>query len=190
MYVVNSSPRRNYFICYGVKSCELFKNLSSFFTPKGLLRHPDCVSSLTDLAQGSFQEILDDPLMPKKAKRIAFCSGRIYYDLIAMRAKTKTDDLAFIRIEQLYPLHVEKIKALLKHYMDQRNSSGFRRSHRIWELGILFPHSCQNCYLHNPNYLCGRSEVRPQLQVHMLCIKKNMLPLLLFLFYQTKALNF
>ena len=86
------------------------------FTPKGLLRHPDCLSPLNDLAHGSFQEILDDPTVPKKAARIAFCSGRIYYDLNAMRTKTKTDDLALIRIEQLYPLHLEKIKTILKNY--------------------------------------------------------------------------
>lgn len=118
MYVVNSSTPAQLFHLLRRQVMRTFQKPLILFTPKGLLRHPDCVSSLTDLAQGSFQEILDDPLMPKKAKRIAFCSGRIYYDLIAMRAKTKTDDLAFIRIEQLYPLHVEKIKALLKHYMD------------------------------------------------------------------------
>jgi 2-oxoglutarate dehydrogenase E1 component len=86
------------------------------FTPKALLRHPDFVSPLVDLTRGSFQEILDDPAMPKKAKRIAFCSGRIFYDLNTMRTKTKTDDLALIRIEQLYPLDIEKIKAIIKNY--------------------------------------------------------------------------
>ena len=86
------------------------------FTPKGLLRYPQCVSKLSDLTQGCFQEIIDDPAAPKSPKRIAFCTGRVYYDLIAARAKIKSDDLAIIRIEQLYPLHIEKLKELISKY--------------------------------------------------------------------------
>lgn len=90
------------------------------FTPKGLLRHPQCVSPLIDLTQGSFQEILDDPNVPKKGNRMIFCSGRIYYDLLAMREKSQSSDLVIIRLEQLYPLHIEKIKALIKNYESVR----------------------------------------------------------------------
>lgn len=86
------------------------------FTPKGLLRHPECVSPVGDLTHGTFQEVLDDPTAAKKAERILFCSGRIYYDLTTARAKSKTDNTAIIRIEQLYPLHIDKIKATLKPY--------------------------------------------------------------------------
>lgn len=86
------------------------------FTPKGLLRHHDCVSSIKEFTTGSFQEILDDPTPPKKAKRLFFCSGRVFYDLIASRAKNQVDDMALIRIEQLYPLHLSKLKDLLSKY--------------------------------------------------------------------------
>lgn len=86
------------------------------FTPKGLLRHPACVSSVDDLSNGKFHEIIDSPNATKKEKRIVLCSGRIYYELAAEKAKINTGDLAIIRIEQLYPLAVNKIDDVLKAY--------------------------------------------------------------------------
>lgn len=86
------------------------------FTPKGLLRHPGCTSALVSLSQGSFQEILDDPSPPKRPRRLLFCSGRIYYDLIAERDKTATEDLAIVRIEQLYPLDIERLREIIANY--------------------------------------------------------------------------
>lgn len=86
------------------------------FTPKGLLRHPACVSSLKDLTHGSFQEVLDDPNPGSKVKRLVLCTGRIYYDLIAEREKSKIDNMAIIRIEQLYPLHKEQLLSIIKKY--------------------------------------------------------------------------
>lgn len=86
------------------------------FTPKGLLRHPDCVNVLDDFTHGSFQEILDDPLKPAQVNKLVFCTGRIYYDLMAARAKTKSRDIAFVRIEQLYPLYTEKLKEIIDEY--------------------------------------------------------------------------
>jgi 2-oxoglutarate dehydrogenase E1 component len=81
-------------------------------TPKALLRHPQCVSSLSDFATGSFQEVIPDSSV-KKPRRVIFCSGRVYYDLIANR---KTPDVAIVRIEQLYPLPLEKIKNVIQTY--------------------------------------------------------------------------
>ncbi len=86
------------------------------FTPKGLLRHPECTNPLQDFTQGSFQEILDDPAKPQNAQRLVLCSGRVYYDLIKERAQRQVKDLAILRIEQLYPLHMEKIKSLISQY--------------------------------------------------------------------------
>jgi 2-oxoglutarate dehydrogenase E1 component len=61
---------------------------------------------------------LDDPQRPKKGsvKKLIFCSGRIYFDLLAARKKTKAEDMAFIRIQQLYPLHKKKIKEIIDSY--------------------------------------------------------------------------
>lgn len=83
------------------------------FTPKGLLRHPACISHLDDFTQGSFQEILEDPTPPKRARRLVLCSGRIYYDLIAEREKKGVDDMNIARIEQLYPLDAERLKSVI-----------------------------------------------------------------------------
>nr|MBA2727458.1 2-oxoglutarate dehydrogenase E1 component [Parachlamydiaceae bacterium] len=86
------------------------------FTPKALLRHPECVSHPQDLSMGSFQEILDDPSPPDVVRRIAICSGHIYYDLIAEKHKGASDDLAILRVEQLYPFNAEKMKELLNKH--------------------------------------------------------------------------
>lgn len=93
-----------------------FKKPLVVMTPKGLLRYPSCTSCLDEFIQGHFLTVLNDPKMPKKVKRVVFCSGRIYYDLDAYREKMGRDDLAFIRLEQLYPLDEEKIRLIIKEY--------------------------------------------------------------------------
>lgn len=97
------------------------------FTPKGLLRYPACVSSLEDLAGGSFQELIDDPLAPASIRRLILCSGRVYYDLLLEREKRKQGDLAVVRIEQLYPLHKEKLKGIFNKY------KGFKECYWVQE---------------------------------------------------------
>ena len=73
-------------------------------TPKSLLRHPKCVSTLTDLSKGDFQEVILDDNVGKKVRKVLFCSGKIYYDLLQEKENNNHDDVAVIRIEQLYPL--------------------------------------------------------------------------------------
>lgn len=85
-------------------------------TPKGLLRLSSCVSRINDLTEGQFYPILDDPKKPRKIRRLILCSGRIYYDLEERRTKEKRNDLAIIRLEQLYPLDKEQLKSLLASY--------------------------------------------------------------------------
>ncbi|MEM9446210.1 MAG: 2-oxoglutarate dehydrogenase E1 component [Verrucomicrobiota bacterium] len=82
-------------------------------TPKGLLRDKRCTSSVQDLTDGTFQEILPDPEMKKGAKRVILCSGKVYYDLDDHRKKNKITDTAILRIEQLYPLHEKNLKTAL-----------------------------------------------------------------------------
>lgn len=86
------------------------------FTPKGLLRHPACISPIETFAAGSFQEILEEEKPPLDAASVIFCTGRIYYDLVNEREKRKLDRIAIIRIEQLYPLHKEKLKQIIEKY--------------------------------------------------------------------------
>ncbi len=88
-------------------------------TPKSLLRHPRTVSSLDDLATGEFQRILPDGReKPKTTSRVLLCSGKIFYDLEQARQDRGRDDVAILRIEQLYPLAPERLYAALKPYAD------------------------------------------------------------------------
>jgi 2-oxoglutarate dehydrogenase E1 component len=86
------------------------------FTPKGLLRHPACVSTLEELFSGRFQEILDDPQGSLQATRLIFCTGRIYYELMQEKVKRQANSVAIVRIEQLYPLHHDAFMQVLKKY--------------------------------------------------------------------------
>ncbi len=75
------------------------------FTPKSLLRHPEAVSTLDQIAEGSFQRVIpDDAVDPAKVKRILLCAGKVYYDLAAERRRRSRDDVAIVRLEQYYPL--------------------------------------------------------------------------------------
>ncbi|MEY2879344.1 MAG: hypothetical protein RLZZ15_1724, partial [Verrucomicrobiota bacterium] len=89
-------------------------------SPKSLLRNPAAVSKLDEFTTGSFQEIIDDPAAPEKPKRVLFCSGKVYYDLVDHRARKQITDTAIVRIEQLYPLHRNKLAALADHYSGAR----------------------------------------------------------------------
>jgi len=91
------------------------------FTPKSLLRHPKAVSTVEDLAGGTFQEVIDDNIDVKKVKKMVFCTGKFYYDLLAEREKLEREDVALVRIEQLFPLHLDKIKAVMDRYPNVEN---------------------------------------------------------------------
>jgi 2-oxoglutarate dehydrogenase E1 component len=83
------------------------------FTPKSLLRHPEAVSTLDELAGGSFQRVIGDTTVdPARVGRVLLCSGKVYYDLAAERRKRKRDDVAIVRLEQYYPLSDALSKAL------------------------------------------------------------------------------
>jgi len=86
------------------------------FTPKSLLRHPLAVSSLKDFSEGHFQEVIDDSLHPKSVTKLVFCTGKFYYDLLAERTKLDRNDIALVRIEQLFPLHLEKLQQIIDRY--------------------------------------------------------------------------
>ncbi len=85
-------------------------------SPKSLLRHPSATSRIDDFTTGSFQEVIDDPQAPKKPARLLLCSGKVYYDLVEYREKTKVTDAAIVRVEQLYPLHRNRLAELFDQY--------------------------------------------------------------------------
>ncbi|MBC3758315.1 2-oxoglutarate dehydrogenase E1 component [Hyunsoonleella sp. SJ7] len=86
------------------------------FTPKSLLRHPKAVSSIGELANGTFQEVIDDTIDPKRVEKLVFCTGKFYYDLLAKREELDTSNIALVRIEQLFPLHLENIQKVIERY--------------------------------------------------------------------------
>ena len=93
-----------------------FKKPLVVMSPKSLLRHPAAVSRLEDFTSGAFHEIIDDPAASARIERVIFCSGKVYYDLCDYRQKEKVDDTAIIRIEQLYPLHRNRLAEIADAY--------------------------------------------------------------------------
>lgn len=87
------------------------------FTPKSLLRHPKCVSPLSEFENGRFREVIDDEDVDvEKVSRVVFCSGKIYYDLLAQKEKLGARDVAVIRLEQIHPYPIKQINAIIKKY--------------------------------------------------------------------------
>ncbi|WP_299365346.1 2-oxoglutarate dehydrogenase E1 component [Winogradskyella sp.] len=87
------------------------------FTPKSLLRHPKVISTVDEFANGSFQMLIDDEMVDAaKVKTLVFVTGKFYYDLLEEQEKLGRDDIALVRVEQLFPLPAEAIRATLKKY--------------------------------------------------------------------------
>lgn len=87
-------------------------------TPKSLLRNPKATSHAEEFVTGRFEHVLDDVSVKdsKRISRLIFCSGKVYYDLVEHRAKAQREDLAIVRIEQLYPLRAESLQPILKKF--------------------------------------------------------------------------
>jgi 2-oxoglutarate dehydrogenase E1 component len=87
-------------------------------SPKSLLRHKEAVSSLEDLAEGTFHTVIPeiDKIDVKKVKRVIVCSGKVYYELLAYRRERKIDDIAILRLEQQYPFPHEDYKTEVGRY--------------------------------------------------------------------------
>lgn len=107
-----------------------FRKPLIIMTPKSLLRHPAAMSKPEELTHGTFVEILDDPKFAggrsakKGVKRLIFCAGKVYYDLVARRAELARDDLAIVRIEQFYPLHTQLLHEIVASYP--------KEAERVW----------------------------------------------------------
>ncbi|WP_079419917.1 2-oxoglutarate dehydrogenase E1 component [Thiomonas intermedia] len=100
-----------------------FRKPLVIMTPKSLLRHPQAKSPLSDLANGRFEVVLPEveDLDASKVKRIVACSGRVYYDLLAARTERKIDDVAIVRLEQIYPFPHKAFAAEVKRYPNARD---------------------------------------------------------------------
>ena len=122
MQVCNPTTPAQYFHLLRRQIHRPFRKPLIVMTPKSLLRFPQCVSKVSELTDGSFHEILDDPAIidggidRRRIKRLVLCSGKVYYDLIARREKADADDVAIVRVEQMYPLHADLLEDIVSSY--------------------------------------------------------------------------
>ncbi|ASG65567.1 2-oxoglutarate dehydrogenase E1 component [Idiomarina piscisalsi] len=114
-------------------------------TPKSLLRHPLAISEMDELENTGFQNAIGeiDSLDPKKVKRVVLCSGKVYYDLLKERRDREQDDVAIIRIEQLYPFPAEEVADIMQDYQHvkdfvwcqeepQNQGAWYSSQHNFW----------------------------------------------------------
>ena len=117
MQIVNPTTPANLFHMIRRQVLRKFRVPLIVFTPKSLLRHPDCISGLEEFAEGGFKEILDDPNTEvDQVNRVVFCTGKIYYDLLAEKNALDAKDVALVRIEQIYPFPDAQFNQIIKKY--------------------------------------------------------------------------
>ncbi|MBD2836570.1 2-oxoglutarate dehydrogenase E1 component [Pseudomonas sp. JM0905a] len=120
-------------------------------TPKSLLRHKLAISTLEDLAEGSFQTVIDeiDAIDPKKVDRLILCSGKVYYDLLEKRRAEGREDIAIVRIEQLYPFPEDELAEILAPYKNLK--------HIVW---------CQEEPMNQGAWYCSQHHMRRVAAAH------------------------
>lgn len=118
MQVANATTPANFYHLLRRQMKRDFRKPLVVMTPKSLLRHPKVKSTIEELADGRFQELLDDNRImdKKKVKKLVFLSGKLYYDIDKVRDRGIDEEFAFIRVEQLYPLAHQQIEDLVKTY--------------------------------------------------------------------------
>lgn len=116
--VVNVTSPANFFHVLRRQLAQPFRKPLIVMSPKSLLRHPRCVSNWKELTTGRFNEVIDDTAVtePVKVRKVLFCSGKIYFDLLERKERDKKNDIAIVRIEQLYPLPEKQLQTLVSKY--------------------------------------------------------------------------
>ncbi len=117
MQVVNCSTPANFFHVIRRQMHRPFRKPLVVLTPKSLLRHPRCVSNFNELSVGGFKEVIDDiTAVPERVTRVVLCSGKVYYELLEQKEKDQVNDIALVRIEQLYPFPAGQLNTLKLKY--------------------------------------------------------------------------
>jgi len=117
MIVANITLPSNYFHFLRRQLAWSFRKPAVVMSPKSLLRHPLCVSSLDDFSRGGFHELIDDwTVKPKDVKKVLVCSGKVYFDLYNEQQAKKRTDVAIVRMEQLFPLPEKQLDELVVKY--------------------------------------------------------------------------
>ncbi len=114
--VMNLTTPGQYFHALRRQMHRQFRRPLVLMAPKSMLRHPRAVSDVDELVEGRFHEALDDPMAPTGAKRLLLCSGKVYWDLMEHREEQGIDDVAIVRIEQLYPYHEALVEEIVGRY--------------------------------------------------------------------------
>lgn len=118
MTVANISEPANFFHLLRRQLNRPFRKPLVVMSPKGLLRHPKCISNIDDIKTGtSFREVIEDTNV-SKVKRVLFCTGQVYYDLLAEKEEHNRLDISLNRIEQLYPFPEKQVKAIIAKHKD------------------------------------------------------------------------
>ncbi len=117
MFVADVTTPANLFHLFRRQLKVNYRKPLIVFTPKSLLRHPKVVSTKEEFANGSFQMLIDDAeAKVAKVKSLVFVTGKFYYDLLEKREELKRDDVALVRVEQLFPLPTDAMKKIIKKY--------------------------------------------------------------------------
>ena len=118
MIITNVTTAANLFHALRRQLAWSFRKPMINFSPKANLRSPATFSPMTDLTNGRFKEVIDDPFIQKveDVKKVLFCSGKIYYEMAERQKTEQRTDIAIVRLEQLYPLPVQQITALHQKY--------------------------------------------------------------------------
>ncbi|UMB59863.1 2-oxoglutarate dehydrogenase E1 component [Lutibacter sp. A80] len=121
MIVADCTTPANFYHLLRRQMIRKYRKPLIVFTPKSLLRHPLVTSTLDEFANGNFEEVIDDTIAPENVTKLVFCTGKFYYDLLAERTSLERNDIAFVRIEQLFPLHLDKLQQIIDKYPNVKN---------------------------------------------------------------------
>lgn len=123
MQVANASTPANYFHLLRRQLHRKFRKPLVVFTPKSLLRLPKCVSTIDEMSKGRFQEVIDDATATaKNVDTVVFCTGKFYYDIMARQEEVDgADNMAIVRVEQLYPLPQKQLDKIIAKYKNAKN---------------------------------------------------------------------
>ena len=122
MQIVNATTPANFFHALRRQLKREFRTPLIVFTPKSLLRHPEVMSTVDELAKGGFKELIKDTKADKKAvKTIVACSGKLYYEINNAIKSAGVSDIALVRVEQLYPFPQKQFNEMLTEYSNLEN---------------------------------------------------------------------
>lgn len=123
--IANVTTPANFFHLLRRQLKRPFRKPLVVMTPKSLLRHPRCMSDISDFTSNNFKETFDDPVINtpeeiSKVKKVLCCSGKIYFDLLDYKEKNGRDDIAIVRLEQLYPFPRTQVNQVLRKYANAK----------------------------------------------------------------------